>query len=469
MTAGVAAAVAATSFPVVDPRTGEVLERVAMLPAGEVARVVSTAVAANERWAGTPLAERCALVERLADELAADVEVVARAFSREHGKTLIEARTELERATDALRWSARAALEVARAAALPDRDGLVRSVTVEPGGPVLAIVPWNFPAVVLARKLGPALVMGCPVIVKAAEQAPFVSAAFARAAGRAGLPPGVVQVVLADPAVTQELVRRRELGHVTFTGSTRVGRIVAALAAEALTPCTLELGGHAPAIVLADADLDVAVTRLAAAKFGSAGQSCGAPSRFLVERPVHDGLVARLIAAAPALEPAARGATGEWVMGPLNNERRRVEVHALVTDAVERGARLRCGGEVPAGSGWYYPATVLTEVPLDARVLVEEPFGPVAPVLAFDEIDDAVRVANSTDYALAAYVFGGADRAAAIAARLDAGSVSINAAPGAAPDAPLGGRRASGYGYEGGEQGLLALGRLKIIQAAVES
>jgi succinate-semialdehyde dehydrogenase/glutarate-semialdehyde dehydrogenase len=249
--------------------------------------------------------------------------------------------------------------------------------------------------------------------------------------------------------------------HVSFTGSTRVGRLVAAAAAANLTACTLELGGHAPAVVTADADLDLAAARLAAAKFGSAGQSCAAPSRFIVARAVHDAFVDRLIACAPRLE--REPGTGA-AMGPLNNAARRSAVQDLVADAVVHGADVRLGGQLPDGPGFYYPATVLTAVGPRARIMAEEPFGPPAPVCAYDDEAHAVDLANATDYALSAYVFGRTDQAAALGRRLNAGSVSINAAPGAAPDAPLGGRLASGYGYEGGDQGMLAFTRSKICQ-----
>ena len=248
---------------------------------------------------------------------------------------------------------------------------------------------------------------------------------------------------------------------MTFTRLTRVGRLVAASAAANLTACTLELGGHAPAIVTAGADLDLAAARLAAAKFGSAGQSCAAPSRLIVAREVHDEFVDRLVAHAPRLD---RDPGPGAAMGPLNNEARRGAVHALVVDAVDRGAEAQIGGVRPDGPGFYYPATVLTGVVPPARVMIDEPFGPVAPVYAFDDENEAVAVANGTAYVLSACVFGRTGPATAIAGRLDAGSVSVNSAPGAAPDAPLGGRRASGYGYEGGDEGLLAFARLKICQ-----
>ncbi|MCF3121558.1 aldehyde dehydrogenase family protein [Streptomyces arenae] len=445
-----------------DPRTGEHLAEVPLMPLTGVEDVARAAAEAFPGWAGTPLAERCALVLDMARHLEKDIDGLAPAFSQEHGKTRDEAAAELARAVEMLRWAAAAAQEVTADSPLAERGGARRTVTVEPGGPVLAIVPWNFPAVVLARKIGPALVMGCPVVVKAPDETPAVAAAFGRAATAAGLPPGTVRFVHASPSVADALVRRPEFATVTFTGSTRVGRLVAASAAATLTPCVLELGGHAPAVVTADADLDAAVAALAPAKFGSTGQSCGAPSRFLVDRRVHDAFVDKLVAHAPLRDDQRTASGAPGTMGPLNNARQRERIHALVRDAVRGGARVRLGGTVPDGPGHYYPATVLTDVPPDARVLAEEPFGPIAPVLAYDDEDTAVALANSTEYALSAYVFGDPRRTERLCRALDAGSVSLNCAAGAAPDAPLGGRAASGYGYEGGDQGLLAFGRLKI-------
>jgi succinate-semialdehyde dehydrogenase/glutarate-semialdehyde dehydrogenase len=450
-----------TGVAVVDPRTGAVIERLDLLAPGEVVDVGHRAGAAFPAWAATPIGERCRLVAALAAALAARAPEVARAYSREQGKTVDEAGLELARAVEMLEWAAAQAERILRSAPLPERFGLRRSVEAEPAGPVLAIVPWNFPAIVLARKLGPALVTGCPVVVKGAEQTPAVLRAFTAAAADAGLPPDTVRLIFAGPAESQALAGRPEFRHVTFTGSTRVGRLVAASAAANLTACTLELGGHAPAIVTAGADLDLAAARLAAAKFGSAGQSCAAPSRLIVAREVHDEFVDRLVAHAPRLD---RDPGPGAAMGPLNNEARRGAVHALVVDAVDRGAEARIGGVRPDGPGFYYPATVLTGVVPPARVMIDEPFGPVAPVYAFDDENEAVAVANGTAYALSACVFGRTGPATAIAGRLDAGSVSVNSAPGAAPDAPLGGRRASGYGYEGGDEGLLAFARLKICQ-----
>jgi succinate-semialdehyde dehydrogenase/glutarate-semialdehyde dehydrogenase len=449
---------------VVDPRTGRHIGEVPLLSAADVPRVARTAAEASPDWAAATVEHRARKIRDLADALNRRLPELAPRFSQEHGKTPPEALAELQRAVDTLRWSADAALEVTRPTALPERTGMVREVMVDPAGPVLAIVPWNFPAVVLARKLGPALAMGCSVVVKGPEETPCVPAAVARAAAEAGLPDGLVQVVHTAPAEAEALVRRPEFRRVSFTGSTGVGRLVAAAAAEQLTPCVLELGGHAPVIVTEDADVETAVDALTVAKFGSAGQSCGAPSRFIVHEQVVDAFVRRLVLRAPAPDSEPGG-----TMGPLNSARRRAAVHALVEDAVRCGARLVLGGRVPETAGFHYPATVLVDVPPRARILHEEPFGPVAPVLPYRDDAEAVALANSTAYALSAYVYGETAHARELARRLDAGSVGVNCSPGAAPDAPLGGRGASGYGYEGGAQGLLSFGALKVVQHAARS
>ncbi|ANP54941.1 succinate-semialdehyde dehydrogenase/glutarate-semialdehyde dehydrogenase [Streptomyces griseochromogenes] len=451
---------------VVDPRTGIVFTEVELLPESAVPGIAGRAARAFQDWQETPLEERCALVAAMARLLGERIPRLAPEFSREHGKTRAEAEAELARAVETLHWSAERAKSLVGPAELPERGGMERRLETEAAGPVLAIVPWNFPAVTLARKLGPALSMGCSVVVKAPETTPRVMAAFAEAAADAGLPVDAVQVVHATPTTAEALVRRREFRVVSFTGSTRVGRHVAAAAAEGLSQCVLELGGHAPAVVTAEADLDAAARTLAAAKFASTGQSCAAPSRFLIHRDVHDAFVDRFLRYLPRLDHEARGGGLLGDMGPLHTAAHRDVMHELVTDAVAKGATVRAGGELPGAPGFYYPATVLTGTPRDARILREEPFGPIAPFVAYTDDEECVTLAGGTDYALSAYVFGDLEHARELARRIDAGSVSINCAAGAAPDAPLGGRLDSGYGYEGGDQGLLAFGRLKILQHA---
>ncbi|WP_430789543.1 aldehyde dehydrogenase family protein [Actinoplanes sp. G11-F43] len=443
-----------------DPRTGDVIGHLDLLTPDDIPAVASRSRAAAPGWAATPPATRCAVLTELARLLANRPPELGERFAREAGKTRAEAETELDRAVDTLRWTAAAATAATGGRAIDGGDGLSRHTAVDPAGPVLAIVAGNFPAVVLARKIAPALAMGCPVVVKTPENAPSVVRAVAALAVEAGLPPGVLQVVDADAAGSAALVARPEFAVITFTGSHRVGQLVAAGAAGHLASCVLELGGHAPAVILPGADLDVAVPALIRAKFGSAGQSCAAPGRFLVHRTIHDEFAARFAAAVPETDDRPGG-----TMGPLQVAARRDGVHALVTDAVGRGATVLTGGRLPSGPGWYYPATVLTGVPADARILAEEPFGPVAPVVAVGDENEAVTIANNTPYGLGAFVFGSRERATALARRLDAGRVSVNCGTGADPMSPLSGRGLSGYGYEGGLEGLAAFGRLKVLIA----
>ncbi|MFJ3937638.1 aldehyde dehydrogenase family protein [Streptomyces parvus] len=450
---------------IVDPRTGIAFAEVGLLERSAVPDIADRAVKAFRGWRATPLDERCALVEAMAQLLHERTPRLASEFSREHGKTPVEAEAELARAVETLRWSAERTRVLLDPTELPERGGAKRRLEMEAAGPVLAVVPWNFPAVTLSRKLGPALAMGCSVVVKAPETTPRVMAAFAEAAVDAGFPGDTVQVVHASPTTADALVRRREFRVVTFTGSTRVGRQVAAAAADGLSQCVLELGGHAPVVVTAEADIDAAARILAAAKFSSTGQSCAAPSRFLVHRDVHDAFVDAFLRHLPGLDHGAGPGGPPGGMGPLHTAAHRGAIHALVTDAVGRGATVRAGGELPGGTGFHYPATVLTETPADARVLRAEPFGPIAPFVAYTDDDEVVDLANGTDFALSAYVFGDVEHARELGRRIDAGSVFINCAGGAAPDAPLGGRRDSGYGYEGGDEGLLTFGRLKILHA----
>jgi succinate-semialdehyde dehydrogenase/glutarate-semialdehyde dehydrogenase len=445
-----------------NPRTGEPIGTAPLLSAADLPALAARAEAGFADWSTRPVAERCRVVAELARLLADRSAEIGRRFGLETGKTEAEAEAELDRAVETLCWYAEIA-EQSLAGYRIAAPGLDRSVRVEPAGPVLAIVPSNFPAVVLARKVGPALLAGCSVVVKAPETAPSVVAALVELAHRAGVPEAVLQTAFSAPADAAALVARPEFRVISFTGSTRTGRLVAAGAAGTLAQCVLELGGSAPVIVAADADLAAAVPALVRSKFGSAGQSCAAPSRFLVQHDRVAEFVERFAAAVPALEGEQDAAGRPGTLGPLHTASRQAEVHELVTDAVGRGARLVTGGRPADRPGYYYPATVLADVPADARVLAEEPFGPLVPVLGYADEDEAVRLANSTPYGLGAFVFGEPARMRELAGRLEAGRVSINCATGADPQSPLGGRADSGYGYEGGVQGLLAFTRLKVV------
>ncbi len=445
-----------------DPRTGDVVGHLTLLTSDDVPEIANRASVALPGWSAVAVATRCTILKELARLIAQRPADLGARFALETGKTVAQAEAELDRAAETFVWTAEAAVQATAGRTISGGDGLHRQVLVDPVGPVLAIVASNFPAVVLARKLGPALAMGCTVVVKAPETTPSVVREIADLATKAGLPTDVLQVVYTDAVGSAALVARPEFPLITFTGSHRTGQLVAAGAVAHLADCVLELGGHAPAILLDDADLATAVPALVASKFSSAGQSCAAPSRFLVHERIHAEFVDRFSAAVPGLDHEPGG-----TMGPLHTEARRDEVHALVLDAVDRGATVITGGRRPCGPGWYYPATVLTDVPAQARVLHEEPFGPIAPVMRFTDEDQAVATANATPFGLGAFVFGGHARATALARRLHAGRVSVNCATGADPMSPLSGRGLSGYGYEGGLEGLAAFGRLKVLQRPV--
>jgi succinate-semialdehyde dehydrogenase / glutarate-semialdehyde dehydrogenase len=460
---------AGSALAVRDPRSGRVIGQVPEAGETELLAVARQSAQGFSLWSRVPVNERCAVLTRLADALARRPEELGWQFALETGKTAVEAEAELDRAADTLRWTAARAAAVTASRAIAAPDAIAREAIADPAGPVLAIIPANFPAVVLARKLGPALAMGCSVVVKAPESAPSVVLAICDLAIRAGLPRDALRAVVAGPAGTIALVVRPEFRVVTFTGSTPTGRLIAAAAAGTLASCVLELGGHAPAIIAPGTDLQAAVPALVRAKFAAAGQSCAAPSRFLVHTSLVAEFLCEFAAAVPHPDYERDEAGRPGTLGPLLTEGHQARVHALVRDALDKGARALTGGYLPQRPGYYYPATLLGDVPAGARVLREEPFGPVAPVVAFSSDDEAVTLANGTPCGLGAFVFGDPARADSLAARVSAGRVSVNCATAADPYSPLAGRGDSGYGYEGGDEGMLAFARLKVVHRPVMS
>ena len=324
-----------------------------------------------------------------------------------------------------------------------------------PVGPVAAFVPWNFPAGGPMRKISAALAAGCSIVIKPSEETPGTSVLMVEAFEEAGLPPGVLNLVFGVPAeVSEHLIPSPVVQHVAFTGSIPVGKLLGRLSAAHMKPTTMELGGHAPVIVCEDADPVAAARASARGKYANSGQVCTSPSRFFVHEDLHDRFVEAFVAASEAVR-VGNGLEPGVGMGPMANARRREAVHALVLDAVERGARVLTGGAIPDGPGLFYPPTVLVDVPEDARVLHEEPFGPVAPILRFTDLDEALERANALPYGLAAYGF--TDRAATadrLVRGLEAGILSINHTGGSVPQAPSGGFKESGHGREGGAEGL---------------
>jgi succinate-semialdehyde dehydrogenase/glutarate-semialdehyde dehydrogenase len=395
---------------------------------------------------------------------------IARLLTLEQGKTLMESMGEITRAVETLAWNGEEAGRIA-GRSIPGRArSAQRSLVPSPIGVVAAFTAWNFPAVLVTRKLGAALAAGCPVILKAAEEAPYTAAAIVACLADAGIPAGVVGLVFGDPpTVARHLLASPIPRKITFTGSTQVGKELARLAADDLKRCTFELGGHAPLVLCADGDVEAALKSALPYKFASAGQSCIAPSRFYVHRSLYEEFIDRFAAAARALKVGS-GLEEGTQMGPLANTRRLAAMERLTADAAARGAVILAGGRRLSRPGWFWPPTVLRDVPDDARVMCEEPFGPIAPIAAFDEFDDAILRANRLRYGFAAYVF---TRSLALAARfvdrIEAGNIGVNQMCPSLPDAPIGGLGDSGYGYEGGREGIEAFLHFKLVSQTAPS
>jgi succinate-semialdehyde dehydrogenase / glutarate-semialdehyde dehydrogenase len=436
---------------VVDPATEQPIGRVAAAGVLDVDDAVAAAAADFPAWARRPAHERGDVLKHGAALLAERADDVARILAAESGKTLPEAAAEVGRAVETLAWNGEEAGRVEGRVLAGKTPGAQRLSLPTPLGVVAAFAAWNFPAVLAARKLGAILAAGCTAVLKAAEATPGTAAEVVRALAEAGAP---VNLLFGDPAViSRQLIGAPEVRAVTFTGSTRVGRIITGLAAEGLKRTVLELGGHAPVIVAADADLELAVTATLPAKFGSAGQSCVAPSRYLVHASRHEEFTARFTAAAQAQQ-----------IGPVIGPDRLDALAALTQDALARGAELRCGGERGAGSGYFWPPTVLANVPAEAEVMREEPFGPLAVINPFDTLEEAIAAANSTEYAFAAYLFTDSlVTRRAVLRDLRASNIGINQMAPSLPDAPLGGMQDSGLGYEGGRDGIAAFQHRRLV------
>lgn len=440
--------------PVLNPATEEAVGEVPLATVDDLDRAIGAAEAGFAAWRSVPIAQRTAILHDAADSLTASSDYVAQVMTAEEGKPFPEAKGEVLRVADTLRWDADDARR-AYGRIIPSAPGTVLSVRREPIGPVAAFTPWNFPAGSPMRKIAAALSAGCSIIIKASEETPGTACAIVRCFEEAGVPAGALNLVFGEPAeVSSHLIASPATRLVAFTGSVSVGKQLAAAAGAAMKPSLMELGGHAPVIVCADADPDAAARRAAVAKFVNAGQVCTSPSRFLVHESRYDDFVAAFLKAAEAVV-VGDGRDGGVTMGPLANERRLTAMTELVADAAARGAKVRCGGQRLDRAGYFFPPTVLTDIAPDARLMHEEPFGPLAPIVAFADLDDALRTANSLPYGLAAYGFTqSAATAERLAQDLEAGILSINHCGGSVHEAPSGGVKSSGYGREGGPEGL---------------
>jgi succinate-semialdehyde dehydrogenase / glutarate-semialdehyde dehydrogenase len=439
---------------IVNPATWHTLGRVPFAGPRDVDRAIAAAGAAFPGWRDAGPERRTRVLRRAAALIHERADEIGRVMTLEEGKPLPEATGEAHRAATQLEVYCEEALR-AYGRIIPTDSSQVLSVRTGPVGPVGAFVPWNFPAGGPMRKIAAALAAGCSIVIKPSEEVPGTVCLLAQAFADAGLPPGVLNVLFGVPdEISRRVIGSPAIRYVAFTGSVPVGKHIAGLAAAAMKASTMELGGHAPVIVCADTDVAAAVKACVAAKVANAGQVCTSPSRFLVDRRILPEFTEGFVAAMKAVTVGDGLAEGVQ-MGPLANARRRDAVHALVTDAAERGARVLLGGEPEPGPGYFYPPTVLADVPAEAAILHEEPFGPLAPIAGFDDLDEALAAANSLPYGLAAYGFtDSAATAEKLIAGFEAGILSINHCGGSVPNAPSGGVKESGYGKEGGPEGL---------------
>jgi succinate-semialdehyde dehydrogenase/glutarate-semialdehyde dehydrogenase len=455
------------TIPVLNPATEEVIGQVAHAGTDDLDEALEAAEAGFATWRKVSAFERAKLMRKAADIFRSRADEIAKLMTLEQGKPLPEAKMEVLAGADIIDWFAEEARR-AYGRVIPARaEGVYQLVVKEPVGPVAAFTPWNFPINQVVRKLSAALATGCSIIVKAPEETPASPAALIQAFLDAGLPKGVVSLVYGVPGeISEYLIAHPVIRKVTFTGSTPVGKLLAALAGKHMKRATMELGGHAPAIVFDDADLDLAARTLAGAKFRNAGQVCVSPTRFLVQESLYEPFVQKFVAAAKAVKVGS-GLEEGTQMGPLAHDRRIPAVDGLVADARKNGAEIHTGGERIGNKGYFYQPTVMTGVPKGARIMNEEPFGPVALISPFKDFDEVVEEANRLPYGLASYAFTrSAKTANAIAAKVESGMMTINHLGLALPEVPFGGIKDSGYGSEGGTEAIEAYLNTKFVSQA---
>lgn len=441
--------------PVINPATLQELARVPLATAADLDLALQTAKRAFNVWRNTVPAERARILKDGANLMRERAEHIAELLTLEEGKPLAESRDEVLRAAEYFEWFAEEARRIDGRVVPSNRPGVQQLVKRQAIGPVAAFTPWNFPAITPARKLSAALAAGCSVIIKPGEESPATALALARALDDAGLPKGVLQVVFGVPdEVSKTLIASPIIRKVTFTGSVPIGRLLAARAAEGVKPITLELGGHGPVLVFKDADVERAAVEGAANRFRGTGQVCISSTRFLIQREAYDAFVEHFVSATRQLKVGDGMEPGTQV-GPLANPRQIAKMEELVADAVARGAKVLAGGKRIARDGYFFEPTVLADVPMDARVMHEEPFGPIAVLMRFDHLQDGLAEANRLPYGLSAYAFTRDARTAIdVGDGLEAGMIGINQYRIVSTELPFGGVKESGIGSEGGAEGI---------------
>ncbi len=442
---------------VLNPATGQAIGTVASASRSDLDDAVAAAYAGFMKWRDVSAYKRASTLKAAATLLKNRAQDIATVLTQEQGKPLAEARAEIASAVSIIEWFAEEGCRV-YGRVVPPRDLEVQQLVLkEPIGPVAAFTPWNFPINQVARKLCAALATGCSFLVKGPEETPASPAALIKVFVDAGVPPGTVGLVYGNPGeISTYLISHPIIKKVTFTGSTPVGKELASLAGRYMKRVTMELGGHAPVIVAADADVELAIDAMTKAKFRNAGQICIAPTRFLVHSSIKEEFTAGLVRRAENFK-IGDGLDDGTTMGPVANPRRLRSMQAMVQDATARGALIATGGERVGTSGYFFAPTVLSDVPLDADVFNDEPFGPIAAIRGFESLDEAMAEANRLAFGLAGYGFTRSVKTAHfLSRRMEVGMLWLNQPAIASPEMPFGGVKDSGYGSEGGPEALEA-------------
>jgi succinate-semialdehyde dehydrogenase / glutarate-semialdehyde dehydrogenase len=452
-------------LPVVDPATEDPFSEVANASPEDAIAAVDAAAAALPKWAATAPRERGECLRRAFELMVARAEPLARLMVLENGKALKDARGEIMYAAEFFRWYAEEAVRIDGGLSVAPSGANRIMVQRQPVGVSVLITPWNFPAAMATRKIGPALAAGCTVVLKPAKETPLSALAVAGLLTEAGVPDGVVNVLpTTKPGpLTEAMLADPRVRKLSFTGSTEVGRMLLKTAAETVTNCSMELGGNAPFLVFEDADVDAAVDGAFLAKMRNGGEACTAANRFYVHDAVAGQFSSRLAERLAALR-VGPGLDDGTDLGPLVNADTRSKVAELVDSATSDGAKVLTGGQAPERAGYFYAPTVLDQVPADAGILSQEIFGPVAPIVRFTSTDEAIALANATEYGLVSYLYSrDLRKALQVAEALEAGMVGINRGVVSDPAAPFGGVKQSGLGREGGHDGLLEFTETKYI------
>jgi succinate-semialdehyde dehydrogenase / glutarate-semialdehyde dehydrogenase len=449
---------------VINPATEKPLARLPHASAAELDQALEAAKKGFAIWRATSAYDRAKIMRKAADLIRERHDAIAKVLVQEQGKVYPEARAEVITSADIIEWYAEEGRR-AYGRVVPGRaKGLRQIVLQEPVGVVAAFTPWNFPTLTPARKIGGALAAGCSLILKASEETPGACVEMVRCFADAGVPPGVLNLVFGVPSeISQHLIAKDDVRKISFTGSIPVGKHLAQLAAKGMKRATMELGGHSPVVVFADADPEKSAETIAAFKFRNAGQVCISPTRFYVQEPVYDRFLARFTEYAKSVK-VGDGMEKGITMGPMANARRIDAMEGFVRDAKDRGGKIAAGGNRRGNQGYFFEPTVVTDVPDNSKIMTEEPFGPVAPVVAFKSFDEVVERANSLPFGLASYAFtSSAQTATLIGDALQSGMVGVNSIAISTPETPFGGIKESGYGSEGGLEGLQAYLNTKFI------